>query len=188
MRTLSLRVRNWCVHWAYQSETGACTEHTHQLLIRAQSAVPLKHDDHDNMGQELMHALSVHVRNWCACSACASEIKWCLAAPIIKVTSLYFSPKVTYPETLLWSKSHENPSDQKSHTWAPLNYLFNKLFLHNKTNTLLTVTKNITNLINFIFFHTQFWNKSIKWHICWKMHCLGQALFCNAAIAECTFV
>ncbi len=37
-----------------------------------------------------------------------------------KVTSLYFSPKVTNPAKALWCKNHENPIDRKSHTWAPL--------------------------------------------------------------------
>jgi hypothetical protein len=36
----------------------------------------------------------------CACSEGASEIKWCLAPPKVKVTSLYFSFKVTNPERL----------------------------------------------------------------------------------------
>ncbi len=44
MRTLSIRVGNWCVHWAYASGTDANCEHT---------------------GQELMRALSILVRNWC---------------------------------------------------------------------------------------------------------------------------
>jgi hypothetical protein len=69
-RTLSVRVRNWCMHWAYASGTGACTEHTHQVLIHAQSAVPLKHAQHKQ--QELMRTLSIRVRNWCSCWAYAS--------------------------------------------------------------------------------------------------------------------
>ena len=69
-RTLSVRVRNWCVHWAYESGTGACTEHTHQVLMRAQSALPSKNAEHTH--QELMRTLSIRVRNWCVCSACAS--------------------------------------------------------------------------------------------------------------------
>ncbi len=66
---------NWCVHWAcmsgpdayrsrrISSETGACTEHMHQVLMRAQSTVPSKHAEHKH--QELMRPLSIWVRNWC---------------------------------------------------------------------------------------------------------------------------
>ena len=74
----------------------------------------------EHTGQELMRALSIRIRNWCACSACAPEIKWCLAPPKIKIISLYFSHKVTFPEKALWCNNYENPSDRKSHTWAPL--------------------------------------------------------------------
>ena len=70
MRMLSIRVRNWCVHWAYESGTGACTEHTHQVLMRAQSAFPEKNAEYTH--QELMRTLSIRVRNWCICSACTS--------------------------------------------------------------------------------------------------------------------
>ncbi len=49
--TLSMRVRNWCVHWACASGTGACTEHARQELIRM---------------------LSIRVRNWCVHWAYAS--------------------------------------------------------------------------------------------------------------------
>jgi hypothetical protein len=65
-----MRVRNWCVRWACESGTGACTEHTHQVLMRAQSAFPSKNAEHTH--QELMRTLSIWVRNWCVCSACAS--------------------------------------------------------------------------------------------------------------------
>ncbi len=69
--TLSMRVRNWCVHWACASGTAACTEHTHQVLMRAQSAFPSKNAEHTH--QEPMRTLSIRVRNWCVCSACAPE-------------------------------------------------------------------------------------------------------------------
>jgi|688.fasta_scaffold204525_1 hypothetical protein len=46
------------------------------------------------------------------CQANALEIK----LSKIKIISLYFSLKVTYPERL-----DENPSDGISHSWAPLN-------------------------------------------------------------------
>jgi hypothetical protein len=45
------------------------------------------------------------------CQANALEIK----LSKIKIISLYFSPKVTYPERL-----DENPSDGIAHSWAPL--------------------------------------------------------------------
>jgi hypothetical protein len=70
MRALSMRVRNWCVHWACASGTIACTELTHQVLMRAQSAFPSKNAEHTH--QELMRTLSVRVRKWCVCSACPS--------------------------------------------------------------------------------------------------------------------
>ncbi len=76
MRLLSIRVKNWCVSWA-------CV----RVLM-------------PDRAQSLQNMLSIRIRNWCACSACATEIKWCLVPPQIKVTSLYFSPKVTNPERL----------------------------------------------------------------------------------------
>jgi hypothetical protein len=57
-------------YWAYESGTGVSIEHTHQVLIHAQSAVPLKHAEH--MHQQLMRTLSIRIRNWCACWAYAS--------------------------------------------------------------------------------------------------------------------
>ncbi len=93
--TLSVRVRNWCINWAHESGTGACTEHTPQILMHAQSAFPSKHAEHTH--QELMRTLSIRVRNWCVHWAYASG---CLAPPKIKIIILYFSPKVTYPERL----------------------------------------------------------------------------------------
>jgi hypothetical protein len=60
------------------SETGACTEHTRlrvrnyiRRALRARMKfVPSKHAEHTHQElmrtrQELMHLLSVHVRNWC---------------------------------------------------------------------------------------------------------------------------
>ncbi len=127
MHTLSIRVRNWCLLWAFGSGTDACAEQTSQELIRALSAhmkfekVPAKHAKHtcqelmstytwanvigtdayaEHTPKELMRALSVRVRNWWVSSACASEIKCRLDPPKIKIISLYFSPKITYPERL----------------------------------------------------------------------------------------
>ncbi len=147
MRTLSKRVMNWCVHWAYVSGTDAYCEHTGQELMRALSiwvrnwfvhwanmwnlkrsfqnmlsirvrnlCVPWAYasgtDAYDeHTPKELMRALSVRVRNWCVSSACESEIKWCLAPSKIKIISLYYSPKVTYPERFMvykWGKSERS--------------------------------------------------------------------------------
>ncbi len=56
--TLNMRVRKWCVHWAWAwaSGTDACIE---------------------NSRQELMHTLSIRVRNWCVFWACASGTNAC---------------------------------------------------------------------------------------------------------------
>jgi hypothetical protein len=115
MRTLSIRVRNWCVHWVYASGTHTCSERIpfkmlsihfrnwclpwayvsgtdafawsypsvsyvyaqHKNKNSKFEKVPSKHAEH--ACQELMRALSLRIRNWCAGSACASEIKRCLA-------------------------------------------------------------------------------------------------------------
>ncbi len=69
--------------------------------------VPSKHAEHTH--KELMRSLSFCVRNCCSSSSCASEIKWRQAPPKIIVTSLYFTPTVTYPERFYCVKSHENP-------------------------------------------------------------------------------
>ncbi len=72
--TLSIPVRNWCMHWAYTSGTDVCTKHTHQ---------------------ELMHALSIQVRNWCVHWAYA---KWhllglvAISGPKKVLISLWISP------------------------------------------------------------------------------------------------
>ncbi len=89
--TLSMRVRNWFMHWACASGTDACTEHVRQELMRKLSIrvrnwcvhwayasgtnacterIPIKNAEHTH--QELMRTLSIRVRNWCVCSAFAS--------------------------------------------------------------------------------------------------------------------
>ncbi len=74
MRALSMRVRNWCVHWAGASGTDAYAEHTSQELVRALSIrirYLFVHRAHslqknaEHTHQELMHTLSIRVRNWC---------------------------------------------------------------------------------------------------------------------------
>jgi hypothetical protein len=110
-----IRVRNRCVHWEYGSGTNSCTErspfktcwayasgtdtypeHTgHKLSISVKNSkfekVPSNHADHAR--KELMHALSLHIRNYAWLCVCVRN--WRLAPPKIKVTRLYFSPKVT---------------------------------------------------------------------------------------------
>ncbi len=124
MCALSIRVRNWCVHWVYETGTDSCIERTYEickgpfktcwayaslknmLSIRVRNwCVPWAYASGtdayaEHTPKELIGAMRVCVRNWCVSSACASEIKWCLAPPKIKRISLYFSPKVTYPERL----------------------------------------------------------------------------------------
>ncbi len=90
MRILSIRIRNWCMYWAFASETYACTEHTHQVLTHALYKGSFKHAEHTH--KELMPACTEHTHK---------ELMRMLR------------------ETLL-CKNHENPSDLKSHTWAPL--------------------------------------------------------------------
>jgi hypothetical protein len=75
--TLSMRVRNWCVHWACASETDACAEHTSQKLIRA---------------------LSIWVRNWCVHWAYASGTKACTERSPSKTGWAYASGTNAYPE------------------------------------------------------------------------------------------
>ncbi len=96
MRTLSICITNWCVHWTCASGTYSCTEHTHHELMRVLSIrirylcvhwakVP------SNMlsikRKELIRALRLPTRNLRVCSACAKEIKWCLTPR--KVNSSY---------------------------------------------------------------------------------------------------
>ncbi len=95
VRTLSIRVRNWREHWAYASVSYAYAQHKRKNFKFKK--VPSKHAEHAR--KELMRAVSVgvrnwcvlciRVRNWCARSACASEIKWCLAPQ----KSIFLTPK-----------------------------------------------------------------------------------------------
>ncbi len=61
MRSLSIRVRNWCVPWAYTSVSCADAQHKHKNSKFEK--VPSKYAEY--VRKELMRALSVHVRNWC---------------------------------------------------------------------------------------------------------------------------
>ncbi len=140
---LSKRISYWCVPWAYGSGTDAYPEqHMHQFLTRMLS-ISIKNSkfekslqnmlSNEHACKELMRALIVRVRNWCARSACASEIKWCLAPPKIKVTSFYFSPKVTYLERLSWKSKRTkisysylfiNPIKFHTWEWKPLKWFW----------------------------------------------------------------
>ncbi len=69
MRTLSMRVRNWCTPWAKASVPYVHAQHAHQFSYF--SNVHLVYPQHAS--KELMRALSMSVRNWCVYWACASE-------------------------------------------------------------------------------------------------------------------
>ncbi len=75
MRLLSIWIRYWCVPWAYAS---VCAYAQHKRKNSKFEKVSSNHADHAR--KELTRALN---RNWC------------LVPPKIKVTLLYFSPKVT---------------------------------------------------------------------------------------------
>jgi hypothetical protein len=89
---LIIRVRNWCVHWAYASGTDACTERPRQEPMRALSVRARNWCVHwasasgtdactERMRQELMRALSVRVRNRCVHWAYASGTDACTERP-----------------------------------------------------------------------------------------------------------
>ncbi len=62
-RALSIRVRNWCVHWASASDTNACSERSPFKTCWAYASGTDAFPEH--MGQELMRLLSIRIRNWC---------------------------------------------------------------------------------------------------------------------------
>jgi hypothetical protein len=61
VRTLSMRVRNWCTPWAYASVPYAHAQHAHQFSHF--SNIHFVYPQH--ACKELMRALSMCVRNWC---------------------------------------------------------------------------------------------------------------------------
>ncbi len=105
MCMLSKWVRNWFSCWMCASGTDAHPIAGHLLFNSGSDESSLDPPSKwlDNIFKHMlsMRALSVRVRKWCTLSASASEIKWRLASPKVKVpvTSLYFSPKVTNPES-----------------------------------------------------------------------------------------
>ena len=122
--TLSMCIRNWCVHWACASGADACTEHARQELIRTLSirvrnwcvhwayvlgtnvcteCIPFKkcwayasgNDAYpEHTGQELMHSLNIRVRNWC--------VPWAYASVSYAYDSI--SIKILYLKRSLQSK------------------------------------------------------------------------------------
>ncbi len=104
MRTLSMRVRNWCVCSAFTSVPYAHAQCTHQFLTRMLSIsvkIPnLKRAFSpcwayasgtdvctEHACKELMRMLSIRISSLRVCSAYASENKWGLAPPKIKIIS-----------------------------------------------------------------------------------------------------
>jgi len=126
MRTLSIRVRNWCAPWACASGTDAHPEHTHQFLTRMLSmrisfrifqmfilytlsmrvrnwcvhwACASGTDAHaEHARQELMRMLSIRVRNWCVHWAYASGTNKCTERSPFKTCWAYASGADAYPE------------------------------------------------------------------------------------------
>ncbi len=106
MRTLSIRISFLNSRFEKGLQNMG---HAGKELMRALSVPYVWETDActERACEKLMRALNVRVRNWR------------LAPPKGKVTSLYFSPKVTNTERLYGvKKNHENPSVRKSHTWA----------------------------------------------------------------------
>jgi hypothetical protein len=68
IRTLSIRVRNWCVPWASVSVSYTYGQHKHKNSKFEE--VPSKHAEQAR--KKLMRAPSVRVRNWCVHWAYAS--------------------------------------------------------------------------------------------------------------------
>ncbi len=68
MRTLSIRVRNWCAPWACAPGTVAHPEHTHQFLTRMLSM----RISFRIFQMFILYTLSMRVRNWCVHWACTS--------------------------------------------------------------------------------------------------------------------
>ncbi len=81
MRTRSIRVRNWCVHWAYVLGTNVCTECIPFKKCWAYASGNDAYPEHT--GQELMHSLSIRVRNWC--------VPWAYASVSYKLPRLFLS-------------------------------------------------------------------------------------------------
>jgi len=106
IRILSVHVRNWCITWAYMPGTDAFAERTRQELMlipwsyasvsyayaqhkRKNSKfvkVPSKYAEHTH--KELMHSLSIRLRNWCMHYKC-NAVCW-----LRQVTLIQFSKRI----------------------------------------------------------------------------------------------
>ncbi len=64
MRTLSIRVRNWCAPWACASGTDAHPERARQELMRTLS-IPISSLRACSACASVEHQLSIQVRKWC---------------------------------------------------------------------------------------------------------------------------
>ncbi len=126
LRTLSIRVRDWCAPWACASEIDAHPEHTHQFITRMLSmriSFPIfqmfilytlsmrvrnwcvhwacasgTDASTEHARQELMRTLSMRVRNWCVHWACASGTNACTVRIPFKKCWAYASGTDAYPE------------------------------------------------------------------------------------------
>ncbi len=78
MRTLSIRVRNWCAPWAYASVPDAHAQHAHQFSYF--SNVHFVYPQHAR--KELMRALSMRFRNWCTCWHACQELMHTLSLQV----------------------------------------------------------------------------------------------------------
>jgi hypothetical protein len=95
MHALNIRVRNWCVHWAYTSGTNTCTERSPFKTSCAYASGTDTYPEHTS--QELMCMLSIRISSLRVCSACASETECGLAPSKIKILINYFYYQLTYP-------------------------------------------------------------------------------------------
>ena len=123
VRTLSMRVRNWCAPWAYASVPYAHAQHAHQFSHF--SNIHFVYPQH--ACNELKHALSMCIRNWCVrCWAYESgtdahtkhshqELIRALSAVPSKHAEHTCQEHHAYPEHTIrnwcvWCKNYANPS------------------------------------------------------------------------------
>ncbi len=103
---LNMHVRNLCVPWAYGSGTDAFAQCARNWWVSlAYASVSYAYAQHKSKKCQIL--MGPFKPCWAyaqGTDACASEIKWYLAPPKMRITSLYFSPKVTSPEWLFGVK------------------------------------------------------------------------------------
>ncbi len=89
MRTLSIWVRNWCVHWTSASGTDTHPKHMHQfltcMLSRPISLAIFK----------ILYTLSMRVRNWCMHFA-IMPVRYCICWAYVSETDAWLSIRVSY--------------------------------------------------------------------------------------------